>query len=146
MKELKVKAKARPFAKPAKRAVKIGEPTGPTRADQDSKVKDQKSKTVLLAVSGMSPAILTETVWALANPPAGQEPVIPNEIVVLTTSRGAADLDSALLTPKPEWGGRGVWDCLREHLLEKVPRLKGSGKGNDLLQIGKPRVIELPDI
>ena len=32
---------------------------------------------VLLAVTGMSPAILTETIWALAHPTDNAEPVIP---------------------------------------------------------------------
>ncbi len=49
--------------------------------------------TTLVAVSGMSPAILTETLWAL-----GQEepPVVPDEVVVITTSAGEADLRHAL--------------------------------------------------
>ncbi|MGA2656594.1 MAG: CRISPR-associated ring nuclease Csm6 [Verrucomicrobiota bacterium] len=101
--------------------------------------------TVLLAVSGMSPAILTETVWALANPGAGQQPVVPDEVVVLTTLRGAEDLRDALLSPKPDWDGRIVWDCLREAVLGKV---RGDGRGRrkeNLLQLAAPRVIELPD-
>jgi CRISPR-associated protein (TIGR02584 family) len=75
------------------------------------------SKTVLLAVTGMSPAILTETVWALANPPAGREKMVPDEIVVLTTTRGQADLERDLFTPRPEWDGRTVWQALRQEIL-----------------------------
>jgi hypothetical protein len=40
-----------------------------------------RPEVVLLAVTGMSPAILTETIWALAqeNPP-----ILPDRIAVLT--------------------------------------------------------------
>lgn len=43
------------------------------------------SKQVLFAVLGMSPAVLTETVWALAHEP---QPIVPDEIVTLTTTVG----------------------------------------------------------
>ena len=46
-------------------------------------------KTVLLATTGMSPAVLTETVWALAR----EKPaVVPDEVYVVTTVSGAAKL------------------------------------------------------
>lgn len=73
-------------------------------------------KTVLLAVVGMSPAIVTETVWALS---LETPPVIPDEIVVLTTSRGEADIKRDLLTPSPEWNGSTVWQSLRQEILGK---------------------------
>ena len=73
-------------------------------------------KTVLLAVSGMSPAILTETVWALAQE---TPPVIVDEVIVLTTARGEADLQRDLLTPNPAEQGRTVWQSLRETVLGK---------------------------
>lgn len=74
-------------------------------------------KVVLLAVSGMSPAILTETVWALANPPQGEQGIVPDEVAVITTRRGQADLERDLFTPLPEWGGSSVWQALRRALL-----------------------------
>lgn len=43
---------------------------------------DSSKDVVLFAVVGMSPAVLTETVWALAHE---REPVIPDRVVVLTT-------------------------------------------------------------
>ena len=42
-------------------------------------------RTVLIAGMGTSPAVLTETVWALAHQ---KKPVVPDEIVVLTTKAG----------------------------------------------------------
>lgn len=93
-------------------------------------------KTILLAVSGMSPAILTETVWALAK----EKPaVIPDEVVVLTTTRGAADIQSQILAPRAEWSGISPWAALRSVVLgaktAAAPRL----------QFSAPRIIELPD-
>ena len=56
--------------------------------------------TTLLAVSGMSPAILTETVWALAHEvPA----IIPDEVVVITTSKGENDIHRDLLSKQDGW-------------------------------------------
>ena len=78
----------------------------------------RESRIVLLAVTGMSPAILTETVWALAHPQRpGEEPVIPHEVIVITTVRGKADLERDLLTPKPDLKGRTVWQSLRLAIL-----------------------------
>ncbi len=67
-------------------------------------------ETVLFAVVGISPAVLTETVWALSreNPP-----LIPDRVVVVTTRRGAERVRRELLAPSPTFGGRSVWDCLR---------------------------------
>jgi CRISPR-associated protein (TIGR02584 family) len=75
-------------------------------------------RAVLLAVTGESPAILTETVWALAqeNPP-----VLPSRIVVVTTSSGAQRLQTELLTPQPHLGQRSIWQALREELLAGHP-------------------------
>lgn len=63
-------------------------------------------KVVLIACVGMSPAVLTETVWALAqeNPP-----VVPDEVVVITTVRGKKDIREKLLDS-------GEWRRLRELL------------------------------
>ena len=40
------------------------------------------NRTTLIAGMGTSPAVLTETVWALAHQ---AQPVVPDEIVVITT-------------------------------------------------------------
>ncbi len=50
---------------------------------------------VLFAVLGMSPAVLTETVWALARE---TPPVIPHRVVVLTTTQGRAALERDLFS------------------------------------------------
>ncbi len=93
-------------------------------------------RTVLLAVTGMSPAILTETVWALAH----EKPsVIPDEVVVLTTTRGADDLRRLLLTPREDWGGRHVWETLRAAVLGR------RATDDPRLQLAEPRIITLPD-
>jgi hypothetical protein len=52
-----------------------------TSVEQKSEIRNQKCKTVLLVVSGMSPAIITETVWAMAQ---GTPPIIPDEVFVIT--------------------------------------------------------------
>ena len=60
--------------------------------------------TVLVAVTGMSPAIITETVWALAH----EKPVIiPDRVMVVTTARGAVDLKAQIVDS-------GVWAQLRK--------------------------------
>src|SRR5271165_3050245 len=77
---------------------------------------------ILLAVTGMSPAILTETVWALAqeNPP-----VLPDRIVVLTTTVGKDQIERELFTPQPHFNDQCGWDCLREKLQERGHDMKG---------------------
>lgn len=82
----------------------------------------------------MSPAIVTETVWALSRE---SPPVIPDEIVVITTARGEADLIRDLLTPRPEWNDSTVWQSLRLEIL---------GSPNDPRLSLKPcKVISLHD-
>ena len=72
---------------------------------------------VLLSVTGQSPAVLTETVWALATKET--PPIIPHRVVVLTTTEGRDTLVEQLLSP-PE---NCVWDQLRSRL---------EGLGHDL--------------
>lgn len=94
-------------------------------------------KTILLAVSGMSPAIITETLWALATE---SPPVVPDEVVVITTLKGETDIHEQLLTPQSDWGNKKVWECLRQDLFTVTQTPKTSSK----LQLAV-RVIELPD-
>ncbi len=64
----------------------------------------RESRTVLLATVGTSPAVLTETVWALAHPAKrGAERVVPDEVVVLTTLRGKEAIEAQLLGPGGAW-------------------------------------------
>ncbi len=76
-------------------------------------------QTVLIAVTGRSPAVLTETVWALAKHP--QRPVIPDKIIVLTTLTGEREIKGQLFGPDE------LWFTLRKQLLgknhESDPRL-----------------------
>jgi CRISPR-associated protein (TIGR02584 family) len=54
---------------------------------------------VLLAVTGLSPQIVTETVYALAVERAWT----PTEIQIITTRRGAAEARQTLLSEEPGW-------------------------------------------
>lgn len=80
------------------------------------------SDTILLAVTGMSPAILTETVWALAHPADGAEPVLPTRIIAVTTTQGREQLGQ-LFRPSDRFGDCSPWEALRHAL---------SAQGHDL--------------
>lgn len=60
-----------------------------------------RCRKVLIAVTGLSPQVLTETVFALATRKA--EPWIPDEIVLITTARGAENARLQLLSDDPGW-------------------------------------------
>lgn len=77
--------------------------------------------TVLLAVTGMSPAILTETLWALAHEP---EPILPTRVIVLTTLAGRAEIERTLFQPHPRFG-QPPWDALRAALAARGHDLTG---------------------
>lgn len=70
----------------------------------------------------MSPAVLTETVWALAHEP---EPVIPHRVIAVTTAAGRDQIRRLLLTPSAHLDGRSPWDALRASLLEAGYDLAG---------------------
>lgn len=84
----------RTSAQPARRQTPPASPGG------------NKPHVVLFAVLGMSPPVLTETVWALAqeNPK-----IIPDRVCVITTTRGREDVRRELLSS-------GVWEELRKTL------------------------------
>lgn len=88
---------------------------------------EQRKEVVLFAVTGMSPAVLTETVWALAHPPKDREPIIPHRVVVVTTAPGKVRIDEELFKPLSEYDGLTVWQALRSTVLgpqyESDPRL-----------------------
>ncbi len=61
---------------------------------------------ILLVVTGLSPQVVTETLWALT---VGAEPArrfVPTEIHVLTTRAGAERIRLQLLSDEPGWFGR----------------------------------------
>ncbi|MGN0876893.1 MAG: CRISPR-associated ring nuclease Csm6 [Kiritimatiellia bacterium] len=62
----------------------------------------ENRKHVLIAITGTAPAVLTEAVWGLAT---ATVPVVPDKIVVLTTSKGRAEVQRQVLES-------GVWDKL----------------------------------
>lgn len=68
-----------------------------------------------MAVLGISPAILTETIWALAHE---AEPFIPERVVALTTTTGRACIQRALFDS-------GGWDRLIRALEKKGLPAKG---------------------
>ena len=61
-----------------------GKSIGSRECAQD-KASGPSKRTILIAGMGTSPAVLTETVWALAHQ---EQPVVPDEIVVITTKSG----------------------------------------------------------
>jgi CRISPR-associated protein (TIGR02584 family) len=68
-------------------------------------------KTVLVVGMGTSPAVMTETVWALAHQ---SEPVVPDEIVVITTKSGKDALRAAIMSGAPS-----VWNRLKTALAKE---------------------------
>lgn len=52
---------------------------------------------ILIAVAGYSPAVLTETVWALAHQP---DPWIPDSVVVISTQTGRGIVEKTLFQQK----------------------------------------------
>ncbi|MDQ9021832.1 CRISPR-associated ring nuclease Csm6 [Acinetobacter sichuanensis] len=56
------------------------------------------SKNILLLVTGMSPAIVTETIYGLAvNPAEGQEKWIPDEVHIISTEHGLNQIRARLI-------------------------------------------------
>jgi len=96
-------------------------------------------RTHLLVVSGMRPAILTSTIWALAHE---SPPVIPDRIIAVTTVAGRDAIRRELFAP-PASGRPCVWDTLRAALAadghDLAGRLVFGDTGEDL------RVFTAPD-
>ena len=76
-----------------------------------------KNKIVLVAGMGTSPAVLTETVWALAHQ---KKPVVPDKIVVITTTSGKKGVVASLLTGEPS-----EWDKLKDALRKEKLNVDG---------------------
>ena len=77
------------------------------------KKKKDAIENILFAVTGFSPAVITETVWALAH----EKPsVIPSRVVVLTTAAGKETLKTQLFTPCSLFKNISVWEALRNDL------------------------------
>lgn len=95
----------------------------------------QHKKTVLLSVVGTSPAVLTETIWALYR----EKPeYLPDEVIALSTTEGIDKLEEALKTPTT--GGNTVWSDLkravgREKMRKDVRVFKDPDKEQELTDI-----------
>jgi CRISPR-associated protein (TIGR02584 family) len=94
-------------------------------------------QTVLLAVTGVSPAILTETVWALAR--NEHPPIIPDRVIVVTTTTGKICIERELLQPSGYLKNQTVWDALRLDLLGP------SARNDPRLIIEEIRVLTAPN-
>jgi CRISPR-associated protein (TIGR02584 family) len=66
------------------------------------------SKRILVCVTGLSPQVVTETLYALCV--AQEEPWIPHEIRLITTQRGAENAQLMLLSKDPGWFHRLLKD------------------------------------
>ena len=80
---------------------------------------------------GTSPAVLTETVWALAHQ---KKPVVPDEIVVLTTKSGKDALRTAVMSGVP-----CVWERLKVALRKEKIAIDGK------LVFGDTSIRIMPD-
>lgn len=78
-------------------------PAAPTR----------RPRRILLAVAGLSPQVVTETVYAMAR---SERAALPTEIHVLTTAEGAERARLTLLGRTPGWFGR----LARERRLPRI--------------------------
>lgn len=88
-------------------------------------------RTILIAGMGTSPAVLTETVWALAHQ---KKAILPDEIVALVTRSGRERLCAELLS-----GERPVWERMLAAL--KKEKVKIDGK----LIFGETSIRVIPD-
>ena len=93
------------------------------------------SETILVAVIGMSPAVLTETVWALAQE---RPPVVPHKVVVFSTTRGRDKIQADLLAS-------GVWEQLRAALRAGPDQLIFGNVGEHI-RVFSQRARELDDL
>ncbi len=99
---------------------------------------------ILFLVTGMTPQIITETLWALACDPAKQEKWVPNEIQVLSTTTGIKKIRDNLL------GDNGIFKKMCEEY--NLPEIKFDEKslnaivdkeGNKLDDLKTPEENEL---
>ena len=89
-------------------------------------------KIVLVVGMGTSPAVMTETVWALAHQ---SEPVVPDEIVVITTKSGKDALRAAIMSGAPS-----VWNRLKTALAKEKIAIDGK------LVFGDTSIRVIPDV
>jgi CRISPR-associated protein (TIGR02584 family) len=92
-----------------------------------SRIDAAYKQRVLIVLVGMSPAVLTETIWALATLDESER-FIPTCVKVITTGAGKRKLIDQVLTPKP-WrtGSASVFDrlCAQPIGLPRLPFAEG---------------------
>ena len=69
---------------------------------------EKYSRRILICVAGLSPQIVTETLYALSV--TGEPRFVPTEIHLLTTAEGAQRARLTLLSDEPGWFHRLRWD------------------------------------
>ena len=82
--------------------------------------------TVLLVLCGRTPAVVTETVWALV-----ERGDLPDEIIVLTTETGREDLIKALFE-------QGIWLRLRNRLNPPAAKLRFGNSQYHIRLVAQP--------
>ncbi len=87
---------------------------------------------ILLAVTGLSPQVITETLYALATREA---PFVPHEIHVISTEKGAERVRLTLLSDEPGWFHR----LCREY---ELPPIRFGEEQIHLLRGATGRVLE----
>ena len=78
------------------------------RAAASPRRRAPAGRRVLLAVAGLSPQVVTETLYALAR---REPPALPTEVHILTTAEGADRARLTLLGRDPGWFGRVCREC-----------------------------------
>lgn len=73
----------------------------------------QSRETILFALCGRSPAVLTETVWSLSRE---TPPVIPDKVQVITTTAGKSCLEKQLFSCSYSPQGINPWETLLKEL------------------------------
>jgi CRISPR-associated protein (TIGR02584 family) len=84
------------------------DPSMPAATNAHDTSATAPERRILLAGTGLSPQVVTETIYALAV--AAPEPWIPTEVHLVTTSDGADRARHSLLSADPGWFGRLVAD------------------------------------
>lgn len=92
-------------------------------------------KTILLATIGTTPAVLTETVWALAvnGKKCIGESIVPDEVVMFTYEKCIEPFCKAIF--ENEERGKSGWERLKESLRKRKINTK------DKLIFGKPKIV-----
>lgn len=89
-------------------------------------------KVVMMSVVGMSPAVVTESIWALYEE---RPELVPDEVKVYTTRKGWDSLSRGLLT---EHEGMTVWKDLQQKVGKEIALDKHiflNGEGEDMADI-----------